>query len=47
MANKKKLQACKVVQPADQVRPGEQRALCDKRPGHKDAHRRRGFRQTW
>jgi hypothetical protein len=47
MANKKKLQACKAVQPASQVQDGDKLAVCDKRPGHKDAHRRRGFRSKW
>ena len=44
MANRTKLQVCNVVQPAHQVPTGEKQAVCDKRPGHKDAHRRRGLR---
>jgi hypothetical protein len=45
MANKKKLQACKAVQPGNSKDGGG--AVCDKRPGHKDVHKRRGFRARW
>jgi hypothetical protein len=46
MANKKKLQACKAIQPVKGSGDGGG-AVCDKRPGHKDAHKRRGFRARW
>jgi hypothetical protein len=45
MANKKKLQACKSIQPGNAKDGGG--AVCDKRPGHRDAHKRRGFRARW
>ena len=47
MANKRKLQTCKVCQPKSQVHSGEKPAVCDKRPGHKDGHKRRGIRVRW
>jgi hypothetical protein len=47
MANKTKLQACKAPRPAAKAATDGQPAVCDKRPGHKDAHGRRGMRAKW